>query len=130
MKAWTAAGLLAALLAGGDDLKLEHRVWSEHELGWRVAEARGVRWAIVDGISGRARAGGEKVLEAFDKETGIRAEVLRDVLVLHRSLEVKRLEPERKLAVGGDEAVRATWLLGGLKDARAWPALAKVAAGT
>ena len=47
----------------------------------------------------------------------------------HRPDEAKRKELEAKLSAGGAEAIRAAWLLGWLKDARAWPALAKAAAG-
>ena len=133
--------ILLMALAGpsrADDLtavvSLDSRWWNEHELGWRLAEALGLRWAIVDGISGRARLGGEELPASkhaaeFEKQTGIRAEVIDGILVLHRPNESKRKVLEAKLATGGEEAVRAAWLLGWLKDARAWPALAKAAAG-
>ncbi len=115
-------------------VSLETRWWNEHEFGWRLAEATGLRWAITDGISGRARVGGENVAAVmlaaeFEKQTGIKAEIINGVLVVHRPNEAKRRELERKLGAGGDEAVRAAWLLGWLKDARGWPALAEAAAG-
>ncbi|GEM_PF-3218567 len=141
----TASVLVCALLlaAGGvpagegslaAPVSLETRWWNEHEFAWRLAEAAGLRWAIVDGISGRARAGGENVPASkpaadFEKGTGIRVELIGGVLVAHRPDEAKRKELEARLAAGEEEAVRAAWLLGHLKDARAWSALAKAAAG-
>jgi len=137
----TAPWILALALAGSagaDELSapvsLDDRWWSEHELGWRLAEATGLRWAIVDGISGRGRVGGDPLpasdcAGAFEKQTGIRAELIGGILVLHRPDEPRRRELEARLSAGGGEAVRAAWLLGWLKDARAWPALAKAAAG-
>jgi len=130
-----AAALLAT--AGLADppatVSLDNRWWGEHEFGYRLAELTGSRWAITDGISGRARVGGESVAPAtladeFQKQTGIKAESISGVLVLHRPNELRRTELEILLSRGGDNAVRAAWLLGWLKDVRAWPALAKAAA--
>ena len=36
-------------------VSLETRWWNEHEFAWRLGEAAGLRWATVDGISGRGR---------------------------------------------------------------------------
>ncbi len=111
-------------------VSLETRWWNEHEFVWRLAEAAGKRWAIVDGISGRGWAGAdsvpaEKTAADFERSTGIRVESIAGVFVAHRPQEDKRKGLEDKLAAGGEEAVRAAWLLGWLKDARAWPALAR-----
>ena len=115
-------------------VSLETRWWNQHEFAWRLAEATDLRWAIVDGISGRAQAGGLEqpaatLAEQFTQQTGITLEVINDILVAHRPDEARREELEAGLLEGGDEAVRAAWLLGWLKDARAWPALAEAAAG-
>ncbi len=126
----------AAVLADnpGGPISLETRWWNEHEIGWRLAESAGRRWAITDGIAGRARVGGENVPartigDEFERQTAIKAEDLGGVLVLHRPNEARRKELEAKLSAGGEAAVRAGWLLGWLKDAHAWPALARAAAG-
>ncbi len=125
--------LLVCRALDADDLSspvsLDARWWNEHELGWRLAESAGLRWAIVDGISARGRVGGEnlpaaKHAEEYEKQTGIRIETINGILVLHRPDEPRRKELEAKLSSGG----QAAWLLGWLKDARAWPALAKAAA--
>lgn len=113
-------------------VSLENRSWGEHELGWRLGESVGLRWAIVDGISGRGRLGGEQgtaavLAEDFEKQTGIRTEIIGGIVVLHRPNEAKRKALEAKLSVGGAEAAEAAWLLGWLKDAHAWPALARAA---
>jgi len=136
------AGVLLVLALSApsqaDDLSasvsLDARWWNEHEFGWRLAETTGLRWAIVDGISGRARLGGEQLpaskhAEEFEKQTGIRAERIGGILVLHRPNESGRRALEAKLSAGGEAAVRAAWQLGWLKDARAWPALAQAAGG-
>jgi RNA polymerase sigma factor (sigma-70 family) len=137
-------GIVAVKLAAGEparvevkpagQVSLDTRWWCEHEFVWRLAEAAGLRWAITDGISSRGRAGGENVpaaavAEEFEKATGIKCEVLGGVLVAHRPNDAKRKELEAKLAAAPDEAVRAAWLLGYLKDANAWPALARAACG-
>ncbi|MCX7806587.1 MAG: HEAT repeat domain-containing protein, partial [Planctomycetota bacterium] len=135
-------GVLSAMLSAGyasaGDLSvlvsMEARWWNEHEFGWRLGEAAGLRWAITDGIVGRGRVGGEnvpagKLAEDFEKQTGIRAEVIGGVLVLHRPDEARRKGLEGRLAGGGEGAVEAAWRLGWLKDALAWPALARAVAG-
>lgn len=133
--AWLAVG--AALARGADlaaPITLDTRWWGAHEFGWRLGEAAGLRFAITDGVSARGRVGGQAVPGAqlaadFEKQTGIRAEVMGGMLVLHRPNEAARKALEGQLAAGGEGAVRAAWHLGWLKDARAWPALAKAAAG-
>ncbi len=115
-------------------VSLEERWWGAHEFTWRLGEVAGLRWAIVDGISGRSRAGGEnapasRLAGQFEEGTGIKVELVGGVLVSHRPNEAERRDLEATLAGGGAEAVRAAWLLGWLKDARAWPALAAAAAG-
>jgi HEAT repeat protein len=145
----TAMALSVAAAAGELDrpVSLETRWWGEHDFAYRLAEGAGLRWAITDGISSRGRTGGEnvaaaKLAEEYEKATGIKLEVIGGVLVAHRPSEAKRKELEAKLSAGGEpfdrlkalstvegEAIRAAWLLGFLKDANAWPALAKASAG-
>src|SRR5215831_5741561 len=132
--------LLALAVAAGTPgdldgpVTLETRWWSVREFGFRAAEAANLRFAVADGISGRARVGGQNIplsqlLADFEKQTGIRAERIGGNIVFHRPHETRRRELEATLAAGGEAAVRAAWLLGWLKDAHAWPALVKAAAG-
>ncbi len=114
-------------------VSMETRRWNPHEFAWRLAELIELRWAITDGISGRGQVGGEDtpagdIARNFEQATGIRVEAIGGVLVAHRPSDARR-DLEAQLADGGGQAVRAAWLLGHLKDARAWPALTRAAAG-
>ncbi|PCJ60539.1 MAG: hypothetical protein COA79_08175 [Planctomycetota bacterium] len=115
-------------------ITLEKRWWNQHHFGWRLARSLGKPFAIVDGISGRARVGGTNVgaqdlTDSFEKQTGIKSELINGVLLLHRPNQSKRLLLEKELLKEGLVGQEAAWNLGWLKDARAIPALAKTIAG-
>lgn len=96
------------------------------------AELAGFRWAMPATISRRAYLGdveaqpAAKVIDELCKQTGLRAEKLNGVLVIHEPN--PRLQELIDRAGGKDQraALVAIAELGWSRDARAWPALARL----
>jgi hypothetical protein len=104
----------------------------------KCAEQTGFRWAMPDTISRRAWTGSadKKELPAADvlrdlcKQTGLTVESIDGILVFHHPKEAKRKELIAQLSSkDGRQCRQALSELAWLSDARAWPELAKVAAG-
>jgi HEAT repeat protein len=102
---------------------------SVHHVAHAAAEQAGFRWAAPATISRRAYLGAAKPMPAADvirdlcKQTELKAENVNGVLVLH--------EPSDRLKelTGRPKDLAAIVELGWLRDARAWPALARIAVG-
>src|SRR5262249_54077010 len=102
---------------------------SVHQIANASAEQAGFRWAMPAPISRRAYLGGEKpkpaaeVIRDLCKQTDLKAEKRNGILVLH--------EPTDRLKqlLGRSKELSAIVELGWLRDARAWPELARLAVG-
>ncbi|OAI46379.1 hypothetical protein AYO44_02110 [Planctomycetaceae bacterium SCGC AG-212-F19] len=104
----------------------------------KCAEQSGVHWAMPDTLNRRAWSGSAEkaelrvalVLQDLCKQTGLTMESLNGVLVFHAPKEAKRRELVALISgKDGRQARQALAELAWLGDARAWPDLAKVAAG-
>jgi len=141
-----AAALLmfAATIATADDMpRGSIRLWGR----WRAtrqavqacAEQARFRWAIPATISRRVFIGSKEMksvaakaaIEDICKQSGLTCTVIEKVLIFHVPKDERLRELKEKLR-GADrtEKLRALCELGWLQDARVWPDLARMAAGS
>jgi HEAT repeat protein len=123
----------------GGNVSLQPQRWRPvRQVIQKCADQAQFRWAMPDTLSRRAWTGSlEKkeqpiadILQDIGKQTGLTVETINGVLVVHAPKDAKRKELAARLADKDSRAARqALAELAWLSDARAWPELAKVAAG-
>lgn len=123
-----------------DKVKLQPLRWrAVRQIVQPAAEQAGFRWAMPATVSRKAYVGNNdgsplpaaELLQALAKQTGLSAEVIGTVVVVHLA-EPAKLK-ESLAAFGGQDrkaALAAISELGWSRDARAWPELAKIATGS
>lgn len=136
--AWLVVPALAQPLPSGAVALQPARWRAVRTVIQQSAEASGFRWAMPDTLSRRAWTGSADkkdlpvadVLADLCKQSGLAVESLNGVLVFHTPKDTKRQGLVALLtAPDGRQSRQALAELAWLGDARAWPELARVAAG-